>query len=205
MIGSVEIYIFFIVCSAVLSLLLSIFLIYSYKSQPQFSPAHFFSVILSAVSIWSFGILLSILSNNGTMIYFGEQFKYVGLLLIPPSWLIFSMKWTGRTSWITKRKIGIFYLVSVILLCFVFTDGIHHLFWSEFTIITYQSFVLNTTTPGPVWLINAVYSYVLISIGLYYLLSGITKLQTIYKIHSIILSIGAIVPWVAYLNVPLMF
>ncbi len=197
MVGSVEMYIFFIVCSAVLSLLLSLFLLYTYKSQQQFSPARIFSMILSAVSIWSFGILLSILSNNGAMIYFWEQFKYVGLLLIPPSWLLFSMKWTGRTSWITKRKVVLFYFVSLILLCFVFTDGIHHLFWSEFTIIPHQSYVLNTTTPGPLWWINAIYSYILISTGLYYLLSGITKLKTIYKIHSIILSIGAIVPWAA--------
>jgi PAS domain S-box-containing protein len=146
------------------------------------------------ISIWSFCILFALFSNNPSIIYFWEQFKYLGILIIPPSWFLLIASWIGKTSLLKKKIILGLYGSLLVVLPFVFTNQYHHLIWTSITYDSYQSYLLTNTSHGLVWWIFTIYAYILIFLGIHLLISNFFSLKKVYKYQSIILCTGASIP-----------
>ncbi|MDG6228969.1 MAG: PAS domain S-box protein, partial [Candidatus Thermoplasmatota archaeon] len=191
----IEFYFYLLILSGLISLNLSFYTWRRFWSKRKIEPARFFSIILLAVFIWALGSALAVIGSNQSLIYFWEQFKYIGILIIPPSWAILSLQWTGRSAWMTPRRIMSLYIIPSFILILIFTDPIHHLIWER---IDYQSFgpyTLTVTTHGIAWWSMWMYSYVMIAIGMLYLLNGFLNTRYIYKKQALILLVGSFFPW----------
>jgi PAS domain S-box-containing protein len=191
----IEFYFYLLILSGLISLNLSFYTWRRFWSKRKVDPARFFSIILLAVFIWALGSALAVIGSNQSLIYFWEQFKYIGILIIPPSWAILALQWTGRSAWMTPQRIISLYIIPSFILILIFTDPIHHLIWER---IDYQSFgpyTLTVTTHGIAWWAMWMYSYVMIAIGMLYLLNGFLNTRYIYKKQALILLIGSFFPW----------
>ena len=197
MIEFIEFYFYLLLLSGFISLNLAAYIWKKYGTIRKIEPAQFFSILLFAASLWSFGNALAVIGTNYSLIYFWEQFKYIGILVIPPSWAIFALQWTGRSSWLSPKKIWALYILPCFFIVLIFTDAYHHLIWEKIEFHSFGSYTLSTTVHGIGWWSIWAYSYLMILIGIIYLLNGFLNTRHIYQKQAFILLIGSFTPWVA--------
>ena len=193
MVETVSIYLAFLAVSAVISTSLAIYTYRKFWVKNKIKPAGMLAGILAASSIWTIAILFAFISKTQSSIYFWEQFKYVGIVFIAPSWLVVALSWTGRGNW-ENKKLVLFYIIPIIGLFFTFTDPWHHLFWSTSNFISFESYLLFAGDHGIAWWFFTTYAYVMIIIGSFYLILGISTLKHIYRKQAFILLLGSILP-----------
>jgi PAS domain S-box-containing protein len=196
MIDAIEFYFYLLILSGLISLNLSVYIWLKYWATKKIQPARTFSLLLLGVCIWALGSALAMIGQNHSLIYFWEQFKYIGILIIPPSWAIVSLIWTGRSSWMTPLKIGSLYIAPVIFMALIFTDSYHHLIWERIEYLGFGPYTMTATVHGIAWWAMWVYSYALILIGVMYLLNGLLNTRYIYQKQALLLLIGSLIPWV---------
>ena len=197
MIEVIEFYFYLLIISGLISLNLSVYIWLKYWTTRKIQPARIFSILLIAVCIWSFGSALAVIGPHHSLIYFWEQFKYIGILIIPPSWAIVSLMWTGRSSWMTPLKLWSLYIVPFTIMILIFTDPYHHLIWENVEYLSFGPYTLTATVHGIAWWSMWVYSYALILIGVIYLLNGLLNTRYIYQKQALVLLIGSLIPWIA--------
>lgn len=191
------IYFALLILSGFISLSLSFYIWWKYWLEKRVHPARTFAFSMTIVAIWAFAAAMALISSNASQTYFWEQIKYIGIFLIPPSWLIFSLQWTGRDKWITKEKIYIIYAISLLLLALVFTDSFHHLIWSNIEYVQIGPYLDTSVIHGIGWWLALSYSYLLILGGTFYLARGFVTLRSLYRKQAIILLLGSFAPWTA--------
>jgi PAS domain S-box-containing protein len=197
MIEIYRIYLALLILSGVISLSLSFYIWRKYWLEKRVHPARTFAFSMAIVATWAFAAAMALISPNASQTYFWEQVKYIGIFLIPPSWLIFSLQWTGRDKWITKEKIYIIYAISLLFLALVFTDSIHHLIWSNIEYVQIGPYLDTSVIHGIGWWLALSYSYLLILGGTFYLARGFVNLRNVYRKQAIILLLGSFAPWAA--------
>jgi diguanylate cyclase (GGDEF)-like protein len=124
-----------------LKILLSLYLILAI-SLTQFFAAYFyskgrisyrkaFSVLLLCVSVYLFGYLMIINSNNLQEMIFWNQIQYMGLPYIAVLWLVVALLYTRTIYSPRNRKVLLLFIVPVITFFMRLTNSWHHLFYTN--------------------------------------------------------------------------
>jgi len=124
-----------------------------------------FALLMLAVSLWSFSYALGLMSTNLSTIYFWAKVEYLGIVFIPALWLHFAIQYTGREQWLTERNLILLGIVPVIILGLMWTNEFHNLFYAEIGLTIINSFVIMTLSPGVVYWLNVLYTYLLFAAG----------------------------------------
>jgi PAS domain S-box-containing protein len=196
MIEVIGFYFYMLLLSGFISLNLSVYIWVKYWTKRKIEPSRIFSVILFAVCIWAFGNALAVIGSDNSMIYFWEQFKYIGIVIIPPSWAILAFQYTGRGAFLTPVKTCSLYILPIIFVIITFTDSYHHLFWEKMEYVSFGTYTITATVHGICWWFMWAYSYFFILIGMIYLLNGFLNTRYIYQKQALILLIGSFFPWI---------
>ncbi len=99
------------------------------------------AVVLFACAELMIAFLLETVSTDISSKIFWTKVQYVGLIVAPTAWMIYSLQYTGRGKWLTVRKILLLSSVSLLIMVLVFTNEAHNLIWSDIK--------LDTTGPIP--------------------------------------------------------
>ncbi len=154
-------YVILLILSTLISMVLAIYA-WKRRQTPGSAP---FALLMLAVGVWSFSYALGLMSTNLSAIYFWAKVEYLGIVSIPALWLIFAIQYTGREQWLTRRNLILLCAVPVIILLLVWTSRSHGLFYAEIGLETIDSFVIMTLTPGVVYWLNVIYTYLLFLAG----------------------------------------
>ena len=162
-------------------------LILKTKSKNQLQKIFAFDLI--CVLIISVGVILQEICSklfNINAIYF-EKFIYIGTCFLP-----IGIYFTGLIFSKTKIKFKPRYLllciIPIITLFVLWTDDYHHLFFKHYS--TNMSEIIT----GPMHTINAIYSYLLLLLGVFYLLRYSIKNQGLFSKQSILILFGISIP-----------
>ena len=157
------------------------------KSKNQLQKIFAFDLI--CVLIISVGVILQEICSklfNINAIYF-EKFIYIGTCFLP-----IGIYFTGLIFSKTKIKLKPRYLllciIPIITLFVLWTDDYHHLFFKHYS--TNMSEIIT----GPMHTINAIYSYLLLLLGVFYLLRYSIKNQGLFSKQSILILLGISIP-----------
>lgn len=116
-----------------------------------------------------------------------EKFIYIGTCFLP-----LGIYFTGLIFSNTKVKFKPRYLLLCIIpiatLCILWTNDYHHLFFKHYS--TNMSEIIT----GPMHTINAIYSYLLLLLGVFYLLRYSIKNQGLFSKQSILILLGISIP-----------
>jgi len=194
-----EIYFILLLLSGFISFNLGIYIWWKCWTENRVQAARTFAILMITVAMWAFGCALALFSSNSAHTYFWEQAKYIGILLVPPTWFIFSLQWTGEDKWITTKRVSLIYITPLICLFLVFTDSFHHLIWSKIEYVPVGNYLDTSVVNGVGWWFLFVYSYLLLLGGTFLLLRALFTLKNIYRKHVLILLIGCFAPWIANL------
>lgn len=155
-----------------------------------------FAVTMLAITQWSLAFLAQMVSVDFADKLAWATFQYVGLLILPISWLIFTFQYTGRERQLTRQNLLALSLIPAISFSLILTNETHHLFWQGSALQTVNGLPLLAMTPA---------FWYWVSTGFLYLcfLSGSLLLVTSqrYEISSLaprqawILVIGLTLPW----------
>lgn len=121
------------------------------------------------------------LNRGGKYILYG--ISYIGISLIGPSWLMFSLLYCGRKpkAWMVILMYGI----SIFNYGIFLTNEIHHLF--------YRQFELTEVVYGPVFYFHMVYTYVCVLSGMVSVFAGFRK-KKVPGVHMAVIVLAAAVP-----------
>ena len=153
------------------------------------------AAMMAAGAFWGIAYALELGFSEPVIRALWGEFKYLGVVIIPFMWLIFALRYTGRDSWLTthrKRKLALLGAVPFITVVLALTNGTHHLLRS------YKDSPVPGIPPevihGPWFWVHAGYSYLLLLVGTFLLLSTLFRRSRPYRGQWVAVAVGSLVP-----------
>lgn len=157
------------------------------------------AVLLAGAAVWSLGYSLEIWAGPEAIKVFWAKFQYLGILCIPAAWLIFTLQFAGWRSQ-QSRKYMIWLLpIPAITLALVWTNELHHLVWSKYSVEINAGARLLHLEHGPSFYIISLYSHLLVVSGGIIVLQTYLRSRHSYRRQAGYILAAAFFPWVANL------
>lgn len=157
------------------------------KSKNQLQKIFAFDLI--CVLIISVGVILqeicSKLFNINALNF--EKFIYIGTCFLPLG-IYFTGLIFSKTKVTFKPRYLLLCVIPIMTLCILWTNDYHHLFFK------YYSTNMSDIVTAPMHTVNAVYSYLLLLLGVFYLLRYSIKNQGLFSKQSILILLGISIP-----------
>src|SRR5690554_976876 len=154
-----------------------------------------FVITMLGVIIWTVFYALELASSDLDTILLWTQIQYLGIVLIPPSWFLFCLSYTGKKSKLKKPMKAALFVIPVLTLLFVFTNNFHQAHYQSVEIINKDGFVFLVLGKGPWYYVHVMYSYLLMLMATFLLLIHFKYADSTYKWHVFLLLTAAMFPW----------
>ena len=172
-----------------------IFALYAWKRRPV-PGAVAFSVFMLAVALWILAYLLQVVSDDVAAKVVWAKLQFVGVSIVPVAWLVFSLRYTKRQSWLTPRHWAMLMTVPLLTLLFVLTNEFHQLVWVRFDLLLNAGLTLLVMTPGVWYWIFVLYLYGAFLAGSLMLLTSTRyEIASLVYQQALILLTGLALPW----------
>lgn len=120
--------------------------------------------------------------------------RFIPISFIPLTLLFFVKAITGNVSFLNKRNIITLSIIPVITNIMVWTNTFHHLFLSNYKLLTVNESVLIQPFYGPYYWLHIVYSYVILIYSVITLNNAMHKASLRHKRQYFTLILATIVP-----------
>ena len=111
-------------CVAALSSTIVTIYIWPRRSAPV---AKTLMVLMLASGMWALVSALIEFSDELATKIFLTKFYFLGIVVVPPSMLVFSLQYSGHAQWVTKRFLMLLAVVPVATLASAWSNDIHQL------------------------------------------------------------------------------
>lgn len=180
--------------SAVLTAYLAWF---GWRRRPAAGAFEFFLGML-AVTIWGFGNALELGAVNLATKFFWLEVEYLGVLLLPASWLAFALKFTGHGQWLTRRFTLFLAIEPILIFLLLVTSKFHPFFFMEIRVEAGEGIFFQwNNVKGLFFWVNVAYSYCLILFGSFLLLQYLSRARGKMGGGELVIIVGVILPWAA--------
>ena len=177
-----------LIITTVINILLTAYLSKEKKNN-QLKKIFIFS--LSILIFWTIGLIMQITLSkplNIEPIYF-DYFIYISICFIPVAVFFMGLIY-ANTKIEFKKKYLLLFIVPIISLVVLWTNDYHHLFYKHYSVDFQQNVY------GPYATIHNVYSYVLLALGIIYMLKFSIKNSGFFSKQSLLIVLGVSVPLV---------
>ncbi|MFB6297143.1 MAG: histidine kinase N-terminal 7TM domain-containing protein [Salinirussus sp.] len=116
------------------------------------------------VLLWAVSSLLRLAATSITDELLWHNLRFVGPALGSTGYFLFAAAYTSRPRWFRRRRLAGLFVVPALTVGLVWTNPMHALVRASVDAAATGPFVM-TFTPGPWFLVHAVYSYLLIATG----------------------------------------
>ena len=174
----------------VITTIVNVFLtIYLSKKKNKNQLNQVFICALSLLILWSIGLIAQIILSQPLKIepiYF-DYFVYIGACFVPVAVFFMGIIYANTKIEFKKRYLLLF-IVPIISLITLWTNDYHHLFYKQ-----YSTSIANTVY-GPYMVIHNIYSYILLGLGIIYMLKFSIKNSGFFSKQSLLIVLGVSVP-----------
>ncbi|HKI55134.1 MAG TPA: histidine kinase N-terminal 7TM domain-containing protein, partial [Anaerolineales bacterium] len=153
-----------------------------------------FSLMMFAGSLWAFANAIQLITPNVTWQRFWNSITYLGIVIVPTSWFLLSVKLTGILREQVEKWERHLWIPPLILYLFIPTSVFHSLFFTSFDTVPVGGYVALKNSYGVLFYIHTVYSYVLILSGIGILIYSLVTRFKKYGIQAYGLIIGVLAP-----------
>jgi diguanylate cyclase (GGDEF)-like protein/PAS domain S-box-containing protein len=166
------------------------------------SPGATALILILAAGIW---YMTTYALELGTTVLHTKQLwgdiKYVGVAMLPPAWLAFTLQYSGRTRWLTLRRVLWLAVEPLAVLVMLAIPSAHDLVRFYPASPAGERFPL--VALGPVGWLNVVYSYGLLLLGTGVFVLTLARIARPYRRPAGVLSAVLLLPFV--LNIVYIF
>ena len=181
-----------LIVASILSIASAIVVLKKERSNVSF----WFTILMATITVWSVCYAIELIFSSEMITLLFAKLKYVGIVFSPVAWLFFSLSYTKKSFFITKKSIICLSIIPLISLSIILTNSIHHLFWKTVTFTGTENLRLVSGSANVFFWIHTIYSYILILIGMAYLLSMLFRTKDIFTKQNMSLLIGVLTPFV---------
>lgn len=190
-----EIFALALLGSSLIYLSLAIFVYWYFRSNPG---ARSFVALMIAVCIYSTGYYFELHSPNIAEMYFWLKVEYLGIATFPVFFLMFVAQYTQRTKYLRlATALGLF-LIPVLTILLVWTNGQHHLFYRSIYLVYHDGLDLMHMVPGPWYWVNVAYVNITVLIGNIMLIQQWRRTPPPLNRQYAAMFFGSLIPWVGF-------
>ena len=152
-------------------------------------------VLMLASGMWALVSALIEFSDELAAKIFLTKFYFLGIVVVPPSMLVFSLQYSGRAQWVTKRFLMLLAVVPVATLASAWSNDIHQLFWTDMRMDLSGAVPTVEYIHGPLYWVWVAFAYVGLLVGTLYLLQFSLRAPRTFRKQVLVLLIGVAAPW----------
>jgi len=154
------------------------------------------ALLMLAVAEWSLGYALELGSADLPTKVFWARVQYLGIVILPVTWLAFALHYAAREQWLTTPKLALLAIEPLVVLRLVWTNDAHGLIWSSVKLDTSGSFSVLGLTYGVGFWGHVACSYLLLLLATFLLIQAVIRSPHLYRGQAGALLVGALAPWV---------
>jgi diguanylate cyclase (GGDEF)-like protein/PAS domain S-box-containing protein len=169
--------------------------IYSFKRK-DVPGAGTLAIFLLVVLGYTISYLIQSISKTYSEAMLWYNIAIVSANMIAPTWLLFSLLWTGQDSFLLKnrRLRFLLYLLPILVCISAWTNDFHGLYGSAVFGILYTGISILDWDFNFIYWIGLLYSYTLVAVGIICLVRNALSRLRLFFHQSILLIVGAIIP-----------
>ena len=159
----------------------------------RFPDAAAFTVLLLMIAEWSLTDGLEYVSADLPSILFWDRAIYVGAAIVPVAFFVFVLLYTGRGKRLSVPLLLLLCFVPAVTVLLRWTNETYHLFYSGYSLVTYEGLSILQVSFGGGFYVYAAYSYALVLFGIALLVQQFLGSRVLRR-QSAILIISALIP-----------
>ncbi len=174
---------------------LTAFLVAVTYRQRTVRGAREFTFLLLSISIWTFAIGWGMITRSHQANYTWAVIRMAMVFATPVCWLAFALKFSDHAGWLKKPNIILISIVPLTSLILMATTWRHNLFLTGIDYIQVGPYLIDQTWHlGPWFWVHLIYSYTLILVGDFFLITEAFQIARLYRRQAIALVIGTLFP-----------
>lgn len=186
-----------IILPVLIASLIAIFLlVYTWQRRTMRGARPLLPLLLGIV-IWLVGSTIEGLYFNYNSRLFWSNIQYIGIVIVPTAWLVFSLYFTDRTSALTRRNLALLSIMPLVTLVLVWTSPWQQFFRISLALNTSGAYPFWEWVPGPGFWLHTIYSYLLLISGVIILGQAYRQSARLHRRQIGIMLLGATGPWLA--------
>lgn len=154
-----------------------------------------FALVMLAAALWSAFNVLELGAADLPTKVFWLNLEYIGILLLPTAWLVFALQYAEQGKWLTRCALLILAIEPIVMLLLLWTNDLHGLFARHYGVRQVGMLLEWDNVTGPLYWVNVVYSYVLITVGIFLLLHHFASLPSPHGKRELVIIAGVLLPW----------
>lgn len=166
----------------------------AWRERPE-SGATALTVLLGGQVWWSVFYIFQLETTSLSTKLMWTNVQWVGVMVIPVSWLVFSLAYTGNDQYLTRRNIVALSVIPAITVGLALTNEVHTLLYVDATLVGSGESARLAVESGPWFWIAAGYTYLLGLLGSIPLLGLISRSSVLFRGQSLALIVGTLAPW----------
>lgn len=155
-----------------------------------------FFVLMCAVVEWSISYALELVNPTLAGKLFWTQVEYIGIVIGPAAWLIFSLQYTSLQR-VARRTLVTLAIMPALTLLLVWTNPVHGLIWSSVQLDQSGFNPVLSLRYGPGFWIHTLYSYLLVIGGSLVLVRFSRRAQRLYRQQVRIVLLAMCISWLS--------
>ena len=167
--------------------------IYIWKKEKTLRQSFFTSLMLLS-AFWCFTYIFELTSTVPQSILFWSNVKFISIALIPVAFCSFSLLYTEMENTKNLRMFSLFFIVPILNIILIFTNHIHQLFWTIRTAVQTEMGSIVQTTAGPLFWFHTMYSYVLLLVGVIFIIKSLVHQRNLFTKQAIMIIFGISAP-----------
>jgi PAS domain S-box-containing protein len=125
------------------------------------------------------------------------KLSYIGMLLIPPLWFLFTLDYTQNQEVIKRPRVIILFLIPILIIYLAITNEWHGLVWPKITPLYNSEGLFLIYQHGPAAIFSAIYSFILILAGLVLIGLNLFKTSHLYQKQAMLIFLAALIPLIS--------
>lgn len=153
------------------------------------------SLMLMAITLYSLGYILELLSSTPERIFFSFKIEYIGIVCFPALWLLVSIQSTGILYKVRKRLVVLLFIIPVLTLIALYTNNFHHLYYRDFVMNPDSPFPIVMINKGPLYYVAVAYMYLCILASNIIFIRLLRGSNRIFRKQAFIVVLASFIPW----------
>lgn len=154
------------------------------------------TLLLAGQCWWSATLFFRIDAAGLGAKVFWIDVSWLGIVIIPVAWLLFSLEYTGYSEYVRPRYIALLSIVPAVTAIIGLTNSYHNLMYLDSALTTEAGSAVLVRTPAVWFWVAALYTYLLGLLGAIPLLQFVTSDINTFRGQSLAILLGLFVPWV---------
>src|SRR4051794_20840346 len=155
-----------------------------------------FIFLMFAVAEWAVANALEYLALASPIVVFWAKVEYIGIVSVPPLWLLFTLGYFSQRPSPKGRYIAVLWGLPILTALLAWTNEWHGLVWRSITPAS-GGFQSHLVFHHGLWFwVAAAYNYLLLVVAAVVVVRGIIRFPRSYRTQTIGLLVGLAIPWV---------